>query len=307
MAKRSYYDVLGIKKDASKEELRRAFRKLARKYHPDVNPGMADSAEKFKEVNEAYQTLSDPEARRDYDEGGRRPKGGGWGNGHGDTRTWSFSKGDGGPSAFGFGGEPLDEILQGFMGRRGRGPAGGAPFARSNAAPREHTLDVTLEEAYRGTTRLVEMSGADGRKRRLEVKVPQGVWTGFRMSVEPDKGRPVAGSGEIILSINVLPHDGFTRVGNDVHVETPVSLYDAMLGGEVPVQTLKGSVALKLPKGTQNGQSFRLKGRGMPIFGQSGEGDAYAIVKVTLPTELSEEESKLVEQLRELADGKGAA
>ena len=127
MAKRSYYDVLGIKKDASKEELRRAFRKLARKYHPDVNPGMADAAEKFKEVNEAYQTLSDPEARRDYDEGGRRFKGGGRGNGDGTTRRWSFSTGDGGPSAFGFGGEPLDEILQSFMGRRGRGPAGGLP------------------------------------------------------------------------------------------------------------------------------------------------------------------------------------
>ena len=176
MAKRSYYDVLGVKKDASKEELRRAFRKLARKYHPDVNPGMADAAEKFKEVNEAYQTLSDPEARRDYDEGGRRFKGGGRGNGDGITRRWSFSTGDGGPSAFGFGGEPLDEILQSFMGRRGRGPAGGAPFARSNAAPREHTLDVTLEEAYQGTTRLVEMSGADGRKRRLEGEgAPGGV------------------------------------------------------------------------------------------------------------------------------------
>ena len=307
MAKRSYYDVLGVKKDVSQEELRRAFRKLAREYHPDVNPGMADTAEKFKEVNEAYQTLSDPEARRDYDEGGRRFRGGGRGNGDGFTRTWSFSRGDGGPSGFGFGGEPLDEILQSFMGRRGRGPASGAPFARANPAPREHSLEVTLEEAYRGTTRLVEVVGTDRTKRRLEVKVPAGVWTGFRMSVDPDKGRNGGGSGEIIFSINVLPHDRYKRVGNDVHVEAAVSLYDAMLGGEIPVQTLKGSVALNLPQGTQNGQSFRLKGRGMPIYGQEGEGDAYATVRVTLPTELSDEESELVMRLKELGDRKGAS
>ena len=301
MAKRSYYDVLGVKKDATQDELRRAFRKLAREFHPDVNPGMADASEKFKEINEAYQTLSDPEARREYDEGGRVFRGGEWNGGDGFTRTWSFSSGEGGPSGFGFGGEPLDDILKGILGRRGGGPS---PFAR--AAPREHTLEVSLEEAYRGTTRLVEMSGVDGRKRRLEVKVPAGVWTGFRMSVDPDKGRADAGHGEIIFSISVLPHDRYKRVGNDIHVEAPVSLYEAMLGGEVEVQTLKGSVALKLPKGTQNGQSFRLKGRGMPIYGGSGVGDAYATVKVTLPTDLSHRETELVKELKEVRDRRGA-
>ncbi len=301
MAKRSYYEILGVKKDATQEELRRAFRKLAREHHPDVNPGVADASEKFKEINEAYQTLSDPEARKEYDEGGRVFRGGGWSGGDGFTRTWSFSTGEAGPSGFGFGGEPLDEILQGILGRRGGGPS---PFARP--APREHTLDVSLEEAYRGTTRFVEMSGMDGRKRRLEVKVPAGVWTGFRMSVDPDKGRPGAGQGEIIFSINVLPHDRYRRVGNDIHVETPVSLYDAMLGGEVKVQTLKGSVALKLPQGTQNGQSFRLKGRGMPAYGASGVGDAYATVKVMLPTDLSQRESELVIELKEMRDRRGS-
>ncbi len=139
------------------------------------------------------------------------------------------------------------------------------------------------------------------------MKVPAGVWTGFRMSVDPDKGRNGGGSGEIIFSINVLPHDRYKRVGNDVHVEAAVSLYDAMLGGEIPVQTLKGSVALNLPQGTQNGQSFRLKGRGMPIYGQEGAGDAYATVRVTLPTELSDEESELVMRLKDLGDRKGAS
>ncbi len=304
MASRSYYDVLGVKKDATQDELRRAFRKLAREYHPDVNPGMADASEKFKEINEAYQTLSDEDSRREYDEGGRVFRGGEWNGGDGFTRTWSFSTGEGGPSGFGFGGEPLDDILQGILGRRG-GSAG--HFAGPRRAPREHTLDVSLEEAYQGTTRLVEVSGVDGRKRRLEVKVPAGVWTGFRMSVDPDKGRPEAGQGEIIFSINVLPHDRYKRVGNDIHVEVPVSLYEAMLGGEAPVETLKGSVALKLPKGTQNGQSFRLKGRGMPMYGGSGVGDAYATVKVTLPTDLSDEESELVRKLKEIGDRKGAA
>ena len=301
MAKASYYEVLGVKKDASQDDLRRAFRKLAREYHPDVNPGMADASEKFKEINEAYQTLSDPEARKEYDEGGRVFPGGGWNGGDGFTRTWSFSSGVGGPSGFGFGGEPLDEILQGVLGRRGGGPS---PFARP--APREHTMDVTLEEAFQGTTRLVEMAGPDGRKRRLEVKVPAGVWTGFRMSVDPDKGRPSAGQGEVILSINVLSHDRYKRMGNDIHMEIPVCLYDAMLGAEVPVQTLKGSVALKLPRGTQNGQSFRLKGRGMPVYGESGVGDAYAKVKVTLPTELSQRETELVKELKEARDRRGS-
>lgn len=303
MAKGTYYDILGVKKDATQDELRRAFRKLAREYHPDVNPGMADASEKFKGINEAYQTLSDPESRREYDEGGRVHKGEGWRGGDGFTRTWSFSTDDGGPSGFGFGGgEPLDDILRGILGRSGGGTSG---FTRSS--PREHTLDVSLEEAYRGTTRLVETSGVDGRKRRLEIKVPAGVWTGFRMSVDPDKGRAGAGRGEIVFSINVLSHDWYRRVGNDIHVETPVSMYEALLGGEVPVQTLKGPVALKLPKGTQNGQSFRLKGRGMPIYGGSGVGDVYATVKVTLPTELSDEESELVKELKEIRDRKGAA
>ena len=120
------------------------------------------------------------------------------------------------------------------------------------------------------------------------------------------RGRPGAGQVEIIFSINVLPHDRYRRVGNDIHVETPVSLYDAMLGGEVKVQTLKGSVALKLPQGTQNGQSFRLKGRGMPAYGASGVGDAYATVKVMLPTDLSQRESELVIELKEMRDRRGS-
>ena len=307
MTKRSYYDVLGVKKDATQDQLQRAFRKLARQYHPDVNPGMEDAEEKFKEINEAYQTLSDVEAREAYDNGGRKFTGGSGRPGGGYSRTWSFSTGDGGPAAFGFGGEPLDEILQGFLGRRGRRGAGAGRAPWPNPAPREHTLDVSLEEAYHGTTRLVQLSGIDGRNRRLEVKVPAGVWTGFRMSVDPDKGRPDAETGEIIFSINVLPHERYKRVGNDIYIEASASLYDAMLGGEIPVQTLKGTVSLNLPEGTQNGQSFRLKGRGMPIYGQAGTGDAYATVRVTLPTELSEEESELVMKLKDLREGRGVA
>ena len=304
MANRNYYEVLGVKKDATQEELRRAFRKLAREHHPDVNPGVANASEKFKEINEAYQTLADPDARREYDDGGRVFRRGGWGGGEGFGRTWSFSPGDEGMPGFGFGGEPLDDILQGILGRRG---GGAGHFGTSRPAPREHTLDISLEEAYRGTTRLVEMSGVDGRKRRVEVKVPAGVWTGFRMSIDPEKGRGGPEGTQIVFSINVLPHDRYKRVGNDIHVEFPVSLYDAMLGGEVPVQTLKGSVALTLPKGTQNGQSFRLKGRGMPVHGGSGVGDAFATVNVTLPTELSDEESELVRKLKDIEDRKGAA
>ena len=196
----------------------------------------------------------------------------------------------------------MDEILQGILGRRGGGPS---PFARS--APREHTLDVSLEEAYRGTTRLVEMSGMDGKKRRLEVKVPAGVWTGFRMSVDPDKGRPGAGQGEIIFSISVLPHDRYRRVGNDIHVETPVSLYERHARRGSEGADVKGFGGAEAAAGDSKWAELPAEGsRECPFTGGWGWGNAYATVKVMLPTDLSQRESELVIELKEMRDRRGS-
>ena len=318
MPKKSYYKVLGVAKDASEREIQGAFRRLARKYHPDVNPGQLDTVERFKEINEAYQVLSDPDERKRYDHNGRGFRFTG-------PITWHFEGGafSGGPP-LDMGMNPFDDILDSLLG--GRGPSRGAFEGRRS--PRiEQPIEVTLEEAFRGATRVIEFaetsvcSGCGGRgegcvecggaglvqrPRRLEVKVPPGVRTGSRIRVNLNRGRAgSAGVGELYLLVKVRPHQRFRREGDDLYVEVSVSLTNAVLGGEVRVETVGGNVELKIPPATQNGRSFRLKGQGMPALTKPGSGDLYATVKVSLPTELSEEELALFRKLRELRDERG--
>ena len=280
----SYYDVLGLSRKASEKDVRQAYRKLAREHHPDVNHGDKASEEKFKQINEAYGVLSDPEKRRKYDRYGdnwEQMEGAEARSRHGGTFRWS-TVGDDDPG-FGFGAghvNPFDRLF-GNLDQDLRRPP-----------PSEYSVEISLEEAFQGTTRLLQMAGG----RRLEVKIPQGVDTGSKVRVAAESGQ----RGTLYLVISVQPHPKFDRKGPDLYIEVEVSLEDAMLGGETTVQTLRTKVNLTIPAETQNGQRFRLAGQGMPASNKSDQrGDLYATVKVKLPTGLTPEQRELFQQLRE--------
>ncbi len=297
MAGKDYYSILGVNRDASEREIKQAYRRLARKYHPDVNPGDKSAEAKFKEINAAYEVLSDKEKRQKYDQFGEQwqyaeqfaKAGRQW------TPFWDFSQGSG-STTFHFGQGDLDsvfdDLLKGF----------GARTARQRVRPRrgqdiEHPVEVTLEEAYHGTNRIVSLKGSE----RLEVKIPPGVKDGSRVRVA-GKGMPGYGGarGDLYLVISVKPHPLFERRGDNLHVEVAVPLMVAVLGGEVQVPTPKGKLALKIPPETQNGHAFRLTGQGMPHLGNSSRGNLLARVKVVLPTNLSPQEKELFKQLSQL-------
>ena len=332
MAGKDYYQILGVSRNASDKEIKQAYRRLARKLHPDVNPGNKEAEARFKEVNAAYEVLSNPENRKKYDQFGENWQyadqfaQAGWKGGpyqdfakQGDFTI--FDLGDLGSGSGGFG-SIFDSIFRDFGARTAtRRPRRGQDT--------EHPIEVTLEEAYRGSARTIETQvespchvcdgrGALGnapcytcggrgrvlRPQRLEVKIPPGVKDGSRIRMA-GKGRPSPGgtSGDLYLVVSVRPHPLFQRKGSDLHVEIPVPLGDAMLGGEVEVPTLKGKIALKIPPETQNGKVFRLAGQGMPVMGDTKKGDLFAKVKVVLPTKLTEEEKGLFRQLKELRRG----
>jgi len=288
MAGKDYYKILGVDRKASERDIKQAYRKLARQYHPDVNPGDKSAEEKFKQINEAYEVLSDKEDRQKYDKYGDRWQ---YADQFEKAQRQQASSGDfsqGGPRVYyseGDFGSIFDDLMRGFG--TGRGQA-----QPRRAQSLEHPVEVTLEEAYRGTTRT--LSFADGK--RLEVKVPAGVRTGSRVRLA-GKG---AQGGDLYLIVTVKPHPAFERRGDDLYVGVSVPLVVAMLGGEAQVPTLKGKVALKIPAETQNGRTFRLAGQGMPHLGNSSRGDLMARVRVVLPTKLSAREKELFKQLGEL-------
>ncbi len=302
MAK-SYYETLGVSRDASEKDVRSAYRRLARKYHPDVNRGDKNAESRFKEINAAYQVLADAENRKKYDRFGENWR-------HADQ----FSRaGAGGPSPFTWFGRArrrgpgrneaqasapggFGDLLGDLFGTRTSASFGG--FA---AQPVDVPITVTLEEAYAGAKRMVQtaadpFSGEAGR--RLEVTIPAGVASGSRVHI----GAPGPGGAplDLYLSVTVAPHARFERKGNDLLTQVSVPLADAVLGGEVEVSTITGAkVALKLPPETQNGRVFRLRGKGMPKGRAGGHGDLLATVKVVLPTDLNDEQRELFERLRE--------
>ncbi|MEJ5197543.1 MAG: DnaJ C-terminal domain-containing protein [Anaerolineae bacterium] len=308
MEYKDYYKTLGVAKDADEKEIKKAYRRLARQFHPDVNPGDKAAEARFKEINEAYEVLSDPEKRRKYDELGQSyqrwqqtgaPGGFDW-------TQWTATGPGGTRVTYG----DLDEILgqtgfsdffEAIFGGMGMGAARRGTTTRSQDIEQE--VEITLEEAFQGAQRIIQMDG-----RRLEVKIPAGVKTGSRVRVAgeaPSSGIKGMPRGDLYLRIKVLPHPVFERREDDLHCEVPVDLFVALLGGEVRVPTLSGSVILRIPPGTQSGRTFRLAGQGMPKLRAPGErGDLYAKVRVVLPEKLSEREQRLV---REWAALRGAS
>ncbi len=317
---RDYYQILGVNKDASEAEIKKAYRKLARKYHPDVNPGDKSAEEKFKEINEAYEVLSDPEKRqkydrfgaqwRQYERSGGRPEDFDW-------SQWSARPGGGGtytrtvsPEEFeqmfggGLGGfSDFFETLFGGMGRSATSPFGRQSRRTAATRPRdmEYPVQISLEEAFYGTTRSLQFE--DGR--RIEARIPPGVRTGSRVRLSGQGAPTPSGErGDLYLKIEVTPHPRFERDGDDLKTTVDVDLYTAILGGVVNVKTIDKTVELTIPPETPNGKVIRLRGLGMPnVKDPTQRGNLYVTVNVTLPKNLTSEEKRLFEQLRQLYKG----
>jgi DnaJ-class molecular chaperone len=328
---KDYYSTLGVAKTATEKEIKQAFRKLARKHHPDVNPGDKSAETRFKDLNEAYEVLGDPDKRRKYDELGANwrmyEQAGAGAPGSGGPGDWNvhFGGGAGSGGAGGFrtmtpdevqemfgGQDPFSDFFQTFFGgqvdpqdapRRGR-----AARARASRHGRdvESEISLSLEEASQGTTRQLSIK-TDGHARTVPVRIPAGVTDGSRVRVsgEGEHGTGGAQSGDLYLRIRLAPHARFERKGRDLHARVPVPLTTAVLGGEIDVTTLAGrSLRLRIPPTTQNGQVFRLKGHGMPTVGKPDEvGDLYATVDVELPRELTSEQRGHFEELKKLESG----
>lgn len=312
MEYRDYYQVLGVDRNATEKEIKRAFRRLARKHHPDMNPDDPHAAERFKEINEAHEVLSDAQKRQKYDQLGAD-----WqrwqrmGRSPGDFDWSRWTTGTPGPGVHVRYGSPEDledllggagpfsdffsQIFGGTAGSPGRGGVRYEPRTRKGQ-DLEHVVEITLQEAYSGTTRMLQMNG-----QRLEVRIPPGSRTGTRVRMRGQGGPGGAGGqpGDLFLRVSVLPHPSIRREGDDLHTTVKADLYTMVLGGKVRVPTLRGEVDLTVPPGTQNGRVFRLRGRGMPHLRQpERHGELYARIEVQLPASLTEREKELFEELR---------
>jgi DnaJ-class molecular chaperone len=337
MAK-DYYSLLGVKKGATQKEIKSAFRKLARKHHPDVNPGDKAAEERFKEINTAHDVLSDPEKRSKYDRYGenweqaeafekaRAQYGGAPGGGHSETFTFDINdllrrQGGGRGRSTGGGGFDFGDMLGGIFG-------GGGRRQQMRGQNVEYMTEITLEEAYHGTSRTLTLQteevcptcGGTGeianavchtcggagqvvRPKRIEVKIPAGAQTGTRVRIAGE-GNPGFGGGargDLYVVTNVRDHPKFERRGDDLIEEVPVPVEDAVLGGEVEVPTIAGKrIAMKVPAMTQSGRQIKLKGLGMPKLNGNEKGDLLARVRVVIPENLSDDERALFEELREM-------
>jgi curved DNA-binding protein len=326
---KDYYQTLGVAKTASDKEVKQAYRKLARKHHPDVNPGDKSAEARFKEINEAYEVLGDPEKRRKYDELGANwrlyeqaqqqgqpyPGGSPFGFGGGAEQGGAWTINMGGPGGGGyrtmseeemrelFGNEdPFSDFFRTFFGGGGAresGRARGRAARTQKGRDIEHGVELTLEEAYHGATRRISIK-QDGHARSIDVRIPPGVKEGSRVRAagEGESGSNGGAAGDLYLRVSIRPHPVFERKGNDLHTKVATPVTTAVLGGEAQVPTITGSVRLKIPETTQPGQVFRLKGHGMPVVGKADErGDLYATVDVQLPRSLTKDQRQHYEAL----------
>lgn len=305
---KDYYAILGVAKNATQEEIRKQYRKLAVKYHPDKNQGNRQAEEKFKDLGEAYEVLGDAEKRKKYDTLGSN-----WkqyeqtaGNGA-DFSQWARQRGGNRnyqtDAAGGFGGTDFSDFFNSFFGGGFGGFGQGRRSSRQQEAPRkgqdyETTVEVTLEEAYHGARRLITLD-----RDKISVTIPAGVSNGqtLRVRGKGATGRQGGESGDLYLHMTIPPDSRFERRGDDLYMDLHVPLYKAVLGGEIQVPALKGGVTMKIPAETQNGKVLRMKGLGMPVYRKKGvNGDLYLKVKIELPVNLTKEELALFGQLARL-------
>lgn len=326
MEYKDYYQVLGINRSASEKDIKHAYRKLAREFHPDKNPDNKAAEERFKEINEAYEVLGNPDNRAKYDQLGRSYQNyqrmGGAPNGF-DFSQWAAAGGPGSgyqqvnidfDDLFG-GSGGFSEFFRTIFGGGGRSQRSsmGEIFGQSKATQGygaqhptrkdiEYTVQITLEEAFYGTTRTLSF-GSD----RFTARIPAGANNGTKVRLK-GKGQPgPAGPGDLYLLIEVQDNSMFTREGNNLKVTVPLDVVTAVLGGRVTVPTMTGDVRLKIPAGTQGGQTFRLKGKGMPKLRKKGQyGDLHVMTRIQIPESLTGEEEQLYRQLANLSKATSA-
>ena len=315
MEYKEYYKILGVDKKASQDEIKKAYRKLAVKYHPDKIPGNKGAEVKFKEIGEANEVLSDPEKRKLYDQLGSNWKqyrdagydpstaGGSARYSQGAPGGQYYYEFEGDPSEFfGGGSSGFSDFFESFFGRgtrQGKGFSGTGGFSGFGAdIPGKDLageITISLQEAYTGTERIIDIGGE-----KIKLKIKPGAYSGLKLLAK-GKGEKAQGgkAGNLYITINVSPHPDYERKGNDLYMNMPVDLFTALLGGKMEIQTLSGRINMKIPEGTQNGKQFRLKGKGMPVYGTSSHGDLYVKIQVKLPDKLTPEQKELVMKLRD--------
>jgi len=288
---KDYYQVLGVSRGATDQEIKQAYRKLARTYHPDINPGDKQAEVRFKEINEAYEILSDKEKREKYDRFGS---------------DWKRYE-QGGPGGDFAGNADFADIFDTLFGASRGGRPGGGFNARMDGQDIEQQVDISLEEAFAGTQRTLQFSNPNGTPRTITVKIPAGADSGTRVRVlgEGAPGLNGGAKGDLFLVVRVAPSGRFERKGDDLYLKIDTSLYTLLLGGQVQVPTPAGkTINLSIPEQTQNGRTFRLSGQGMPALRAERKGDLYVSVQAQLPAQLSARERELFEELRQLAESR---
>ncbi len=302
---KDYYEVLGVPRSVSQDELKKAYRRLAKKYHPDVNKGNKQAEEKFKEISQAYEVLGDADKRKKYDQFGQWSGEGGFDPRHQAYRTWTWTSGaPGGGQKSDF---DLGDIFENLFGvggapRRGRRERpewsfeGGPEETAVRGRDLNAEVEISLEEGIRGTTRRIAVS-LGGRQEKIDVKIPAGIRSGGKIRLA-GKGQD---GGDLYIKVTIGPHPSFWRQEDDLYTEVPITVTEAVLGTTVKVPTLMdgGAVNLKIPPGTSSRQKFRLPGKGGPRLGKGGRGDQYVVVKIVVPPGIDEETRDLFRKIHE--------
>lgn len=301
MEYKDYYKILGVDKNATQDEIKKAFRKLAVKYHPDKNEGNKEAEAKFKEINEANEVLSDPEKRKKYDELGadwqRYQQGGEQGNYN--WNQWQQQDGQQYYSQEGFDEHDFSDFFSNIFGGRFGGRSSKQSFRGQDY---QSEINLTLEEAYHGTNRILELNN-----QKLRIQLKPGIASEQTLRI---KGKGASGlnngpAGDLYLKIHINDHHLYQREGDNLLQEKKIDLYTAVLGGKVPVHTFGGNLLISIPQGTQNGKILRIKGKGMPVYGKTEIfGDMIIKIAVEIPTNLSEEQMNLFKQLQEISQHK---